>query len=130
MTKEIIQSKINEVSNSFPSLFSKEDVIKVLTSLGEELESQPKSNPGFSFEAFKTDFLRRFEDNLNMGRSSELVDFDSAQFTLNYSNCIELDDVEIQVDSIRDIAESTFDEIKPEEEDDFLIDESLVNSEN
>lgn len=130
MTKEIIQSKINEVSNSFPSLFSKEDVIKVLTSLGEELESQPQKGPGFDFEAFKTDFLRRFEDNLNMGRSSELVDFDSAQFTLNYSNCIELDDIEIQVDSIRDIAESTFDEIKPEEEDDFLIDESLVNSEN
>ena len=128
MTKEIIQSKINEVSNSFPSLFSKEDVIKVLTSLGEELESQPQKGPGFSFEAFKTDFLRRFEDNLNMGRSSELVDFDSAQFTLNYSNCIELDDIEIQVDSIRDIAESTFDEIKPEE-DDFLIDESLINSE-
>lgn len=130
MTKEIIQSKINEVSNSFPSLFSKEDVIKVLTSLGEELESQPQKGPGFSFEAFKTDFLRQFERNLNMRRSHELVDFDSAQFSLSYNNCIELEEIEIQVDSIRDIAESTFDEITPEEENDFLIDESLVNSEN
>lgn len=130
MTKEIIQSKINEVSNSFPSLFSKEDVIKVLTSLGEELESQPQKGPGFDFEAFKTDFLNKFERSLDMEDSSGLVDFDSADFSIGYNKQIEIENIEVYTDRIKELAEEVFDELTPEEDDDFLIDESLINSED
>ena len=119
--KEIIQNKINEVSNSFPSLFSKEDVIKVLTSLGEELESQPQKGPGFDFEAFKEDFLRKFESNLNMESSNELVDFDSADFSIGYNKQIEIEGIEVYTDKIKELAEEAFDETVNE---DFLIDES------
>ena len=119
MTKEIIQSKINEVSNSFPSLFSKEDVIKVLTSLGEELESKPST--GFNFEEFKRGFLRNFEDSLNRECSSELVDFDSADFSIGYNKQIEIEGIEVYTDKIKELAEEAFDETANE---DYLIDES------
>ena len=117
-----IQNSIEKVSNSFPSLFSKEDVIKVLQELNQEMESEPEKGPRFNIEEFKNRFLSKFETSLCREDSSDLVDYDSAELSIGYNNRIEIDCIEVQVDRIKDIAEEAFDECVPQEEEDFLID--------
>jgi hypothetical protein len=72
----------------------------VLAALG--MLEEPKANKG---PVFNDSLIERLCEEIESAldyNSGDLVDTDTAEFTLNYSNCIELDRVEINV---RDVME-------------------------
>lgn len=109
MNNEVIQNAIKEVESSFPSIYSKEDVVKLLTEIDSRLEEVSGT---VDLEKFKDQFLETFARKLCGLSSDELVDMDSAEFDINHGNVLELTDVSVDCDMIADIAEDAFDSVK------------------
>jgi hypothetical protein len=93
----------------------------VLAALGMLEESNPVVKPEYSITAKLFDrIVDIVEDSLNQMRSSHAIDMSSAEFELDYNNCISLTDISLDTDyiynEIRDGLENAFD-IVDEEED-------------
>jgi hypothetical protein len=88
-----IQETINKVSTSFPSLFSREDVIKLLTDLNAEMQDEaPKQ------VIDKDDLLTTFRQMLSEKEWDGVVDKDDVDFSIGYDNKIEVDRIAIDED--------------------------------
>jgi hypothetical protein len=94
-----IQNSIEKVSNSFPSLFSREDVIKLLTDLNSEIETEsPK--PQIDFDVLATTFRQMLLDK----NWESAVDRDEIDFSIGWDRKIEIDNCPINEDFIIDVA--------------------------
>ena len=88
-----IQETINKVSTSFPSLFSREDVIKLLTDLDTEMQDEaPKGRID------KDDLLTTFRQMLSEKDWDNVVDKDDVELSIGYNNQIEIDRIAIDED--------------------------------
>ena len=71
------------------------------------------------------------EDSINGMRNSEIVDYDSAEFELDYNNCIRLNDVSIDTDciynEIRERLEMAFDIDDVDEDEDTEEQSQSIN---
>jgi hypothetical protein len=110
-----IQNTIEKVSNSFPSLFSREDVIKLLTDLNAEMqEESPKP------QIDKDVLLTTFRQMLSEKDWDEVVDRDDIELSLSYNNQIEVESVPINEDlligSVVDTLEALWDVLEGEED--------------
>ena len=94
-----IQETINKVSTSFPSLFSREDVIKLLADLNAEIQNEaPKQ------VIDKDDLLTTFRQMLSEKDWDNVVDKDDIHLSMSYDNRIEVEDVPINEDFLIDEA--------------------------
>jgi hypothetical protein len=94
----------------------------VLAALGMLEESNPVVKPESSIPAkLFTRVVDIVEDSLNNMRSSEAVDLSSAEFELDWNNCINLTDISLDTDyiynEIREQLEFAFDIVDEEEEE-------------
>jgi hypothetical protein len=88
-----IQETINKVSTSFPSLFSREDVIKLLTELDTEIQNEdPKP------QIDKDVLLTTFRQMLSEKDWDNVVDKDDVELSIGYDNKIEIDRIAIDED--------------------------------
>ena len=88
-----IQETINKVSTSFPSLFSREDVIKLLADLDTEMQDEdPKGRID------KDDLLTTFRQMLSEKDWDNVVDKDDVELSIGYDNKIEVDRIGIDED--------------------------------
>lgn len=93
MTNTNIQNTISKVSNNMSSLFTKEDVIKLLTELDTEIQNEaPKSKVN------KDDLLVTFRQMLSEKDWDEVVDKDDVELSIGYNNQIEVDRIAINED--------------------------------
>jgi hypothetical protein len=94
-----IQETINKVSTSFPSLFSREDVIKLLADLDTEMQDEaPKQ------VIDKDDLLTTFRQMLSEKDWDNVVDKDDIELSMGYDNKVEVDRVTINEDFLIDEA--------------------------
>ena len=99
MTNKNIQNTISKVSNNMSSLFSKEDVIKLLTELDTEMQNEdPK--PKMDIDVL----LTTFRQVLSEKDWDSVVDKDDIHLSLSYDNRIEVEDVPINEDFLIDEA--------------------------
>ena len=95
----IIKNTIFKVSNSFPSIFTREDVIKLLTDLSAEMQDEaPKS------QINKDHLLTTFRQMLSEKEWGSAVDKDDVDFCIGYDNKLEIDRIAIDEDFIIDSA--------------------------
>jgi hypothetical protein len=88
-----IQETINKVSTSFPSLFSREDVIKLLTELDTEIQNEdPK--PKMDIDALLTTFRQVLSEKV----WDNVVNKDDVELSIGYDNKIEIDRIAIDED--------------------------------
>jgi hypothetical protein len=88
-----IQETINKVSTSFPSLFSREDVIKLLTELDTEIQNEaPKQ------VIDKDVLLTTFRQMLSEKVWDNVADKDDVELSIGYDNRIEVDSIAIDED--------------------------------
>jgi hypothetical protein len=88
-----IQETINKVSTSFPSLFSREDVIKLLADLDTEMQDEaPKG------QIDKDVLLTTFRQMLSEKDWDNVVDKDDVELSIGYDNKIEVDRIAIDED--------------------------------
>ena len=110
-----IQETINKVSTSFPSLFSREDVIKLLADLDTEMQDEaPKGRID------KDDLLTTFRQMLSEKEWDGVVDKDDIELSMGYDNKVEVDRVTINedylIDEAVDALESLWDALEGEED--------------
>jgi hypothetical protein len=89
-----IKNTLEQVSTSFPSLFSREDVIKLLTDLNAEMQSGPQLV--IEKDALVDIFRETFSDK----DFRNVVDTDNIELSLSYNNKIEIENVPIDEDEI------------------------------
>jgi len=114
-----IESAIEKISTSFPSLYSKEDVIKVLQDLNREMESEPEKGPGVNLEVLVKSFKSSFEDV----DFEDFIEKDDVELSLSYDNKIEVERVPVDDYSLVERAVSILEEVvealkyEPQEEE-------------
>lgn len=105
MKKELV---LQSVENSVSSIFSKEDVIKLINSVeggGRKIT---------------TEDIDRAIDNVinNLERNTEdVVDYTAVEFNISYDNRIEVESVGLNLDYIREAIENNFMDFGEAEED-------------
>ena len=93
MTNKHIQSTICKVHANFSSLFSKEDVIKLLTELDTEIRNEdPKP------QIDKDVLLTTFRQVLSEKDWDSVVDKDDVELSVGYDNRLEIDRIAIDED--------------------------------
>lgn len=107
----IFDNEITAALNGFPSVYSKDDLICVVNRIRlelNELDFTQSILTEMKFQEFDSAVRNRLE---NWMHQNDIVDNDSAEFTIDYDNRIVLESINIDTDSVT------------EELDDILLDE-------
>ena len=116
MTK---QEAINQVTEAFPSIWSREDVLRVLN------EIEDTSTKSFDAEKLIEKIKDAVESVVERMNYDDIVDTSNCEFSIRHGNVIEIDDVSINKDDIiievmRDVS-LAIDEFFEEEEYDQYV---------
>ena len=113
MKKELV---LQSVENSVSSIFSKEDVIKLINLV-----------EGSSRKITTYDIGRAIDQTIDWIENNErdVLDLDSAEFEISYNNQLECTNVPINVEEIRNALENNFMDFGEEEE----VEEEVSGSE-
>jgi hypothetical protein len=117
MKKEFV---LQLVENSASSIFSREDVIKLINSVegGGRVISVDDIERAI-------DKVISWADN----NESDIVDFDSVEFELAYNNKIEVTSVPLQLENLREALENNFMDFGEAEEEDDLVELERIDEE-
>lgn len=91
------QEAITQVKECISSVFSKEDVIKLI----EQIEDSTITKE--AAEQLGTDIVQRFKNKIQ--DADDIVDYSSAEFSIEYENKLVLDCVDIDHYRLEDILE-------------------------
>jgi hypothetical protein len=103
----LFELEILKVVEAFPSIYTKDDVVSLLNvlrtnTLNEAAELKPTVGlTEDQFQSFSRDVNKSLEDEINRG-NIEMYDTSSAEFSINYDNRIELDNLDVLTDNITD----------------------------
>jgi hypothetical protein len=102
LIEEALLDQKNDVNNAFPSIFSKEDVKHQLEEFGYglitiimEMKDEEKS-AGLTFEQRQTlegNLREAISKKLDRLDAADVVDYDSAEFEIEYGNTLRLESV-------------------------------------
>jgi len=104
---ELFDQEITRVIDAFPSVYTKDDVVSLLSTLrtqtlNEAAELKPTASiTEEKFQEFSADVSRNLERALCDG-TIEIHDQSSAEFTINYDNRVELENIDVHTDNITD----------------------------
>jgi hypothetical protein len=115
MKKELV---LQSVQNSVSSIFSKEDVINLINSI-----------EGGGRVISVNDIERAIENVISWAdnNESDVVDFDSVEFEISYNNKIEVTNVPLQLENLREALENNFMDFGEAEDD--LVELERANDE-
>ena len=131
-----IQEAVASVQNAFPSIYTKDDVVRLLESISIETETPIESSGKLSQDQIN-DLCRKIVAQIKEnaeGLDNSCIDRDSAEMSMGYSNTVELDSVEFDtseiadqvVDGIGDVIETFFEELEEEENEEEEIPEEEI----
>jgi hypothetical protein len=107
---ELFENELSGVIHAYPSIYTKDDVVELLSKLRtavltETADALSKANSVSIteelFQEFAADVNRSLEHELNNG-NIEVYDNSSAEFSINYDNRVELENLDILTDNITD----------------------------
>jgi len=115
------ENVISSVQNSVSSIFSKEDVINLINSIQEEEGRKISVN----------DIQRAINKVINWADNNErdLVDLDSVELEMSYDNRIEVTNVPLQLENLREALENNFMDFGEAEEEDDLVELERIDEE-
>lgn len=108
----LFESEVLKVVEAFPSIYTKDDVVSLLNVLrtntlkeaADALSEANKAAAGITeeqFQEFAADVNRKLESSLCNG-NIEVYDQSSAEFSINYENRVELENIDVLTDNITD----------------------------
>ena len=104
---DLFDQEITKTVDAYPSIFSKDDVVNLLSILRtavlyEATKLQPiVSISEMDFQEFSCNVSRALERSLNDGTITP-IDYDSAEFAINYQNTIEIENINCDTEGITD----------------------------
>ena len=129
------QNVLEVVQNSVSSIFTKDDVLKLIESIEQE---QQQTNQVYDLIRKLQELQESISYKLQNLNSDEIVDFDSVEFNIGYNNRIEVEDVGLNVDNLTDIVVDSFSclidelrelELNKEEVEIVVVGEGVVENE-
>ena len=105
---DLFAVEIEKVVSDFPSIYSKHDVAAILGRLRNNVENVEKLAPSGFEKIISKDQINELNDTVSekfleyLDRNHEIVDYESAEFIINYDNKVELENVNINTDNIYD----------------------------
>lgn len=112
----VFDQQIEKIIDSFPSIYTKDDVVTLVSGLRtavliEAAELKPTVGiTELEFQEFRAAVTNSLENKINRGEI-EVYDTNSAEFSINYDNRIEVENIDVLTDNIT------------EELDDILLDQ-------
>ena len=119
---QVFDNARNRVANAFPSIYSKDDVIKLIDELQNEVTQQPQTK--VDFEELKQALLEAVERKIDNIDSTDVVDYDSAEMMMGYRNQVELESIDVNCSTLFNEIETA---INDEFNDYFEKDETPSN---
>lgn len=123
-----IESAIANVQTAFPSIFTKEDVVSILEGLHTKAEEEVVVSSVLNDEQID-ELVEMVKEavsrKLNKMDCSDLVDYSTAEFEINYGNTLELTEVSVNVDSIEEEVHSEIEDKIKSYFETFVIDEEV-----
>jgi hypothetical protein len=104
---DLFDQEITKTVDAYPSIFSKDDVVNLLSSLRtnvltEVSELQPTVTVNEKrFQDFSESVTRALENSINRG-NLDIYDTSSAEFSINYHNTIEIESIDFNTDALID----------------------------
>ena len=112
--QELFENEADKVIKSYPSVYTKDDVVSLLSNLRtsvltEALEASRQLAEAerkffiseMDFQEFSCNVTKLLERALNDG-TIDVVDNDSAEFSIGYRNTIEIECINVDTESITD----------------------------
>jgi Txe/YoeB family toxin of Txe-Axe toxin-antitoxin module len=111
-----------KVLSAFPSIYTKDDVIKLIDELQNEVTKQPQTDIA-TLEKLKQNLLAALERKIDNIDSSDVVDYDSVDLMISYRNQVEIESIDVNCSTL-------FDEISTVVNDEFddYIEEDKVEA--
>jgi len=104
----LVDQEITKTVDAYPSIFSKDDVVNLLSSLRtqvltevSELKQPAQSITDIAFQEFSESVTRELENRITRG-DVEVYDYSSAEFSINYHNTIEIENIDFNSDAVTD----------------------------
>jgi hypothetical protein len=106
----LFDQEITKTIDAYPSIFSKDDVVNLLSSLRttvltETAEALSNANATpiteMDFQNFSESVTRELENRINRG-DVDIHDYSSAEFSINYHNTIEIENIDFNSDAVTD----------------------------
>jgi hypothetical protein len=103
----LFDQEITKTVDAYPSIFSKDDVCNLLSSLRTQVlyaASELKPTSAITedrFQEFSESVTKSLENKINRG-DIDVYDYSSAEFSINYHNTIEIENLDFNTDSIVD----------------------------
>ena len=109
------------ILKAYPSIYAKQDVLQMLNGFVEnitrwvtELPEEKSQGPVMSVEGIQ-DLSEKISYAINKKierlDANEVVDFDSAEFEINYDNRVELSSIDFNSNNITEEVDATLDEV-------------------
>jgi len=104
---DLFENELSGVIHAYPSIYTKDDVSELLSKLRTAVlfeVSELKPTVGITeikFQEFALDVTKSLEDEINRG-NIEVYDSSSAEFSINYDNRVELENLDVLTDNITD----------------------------
>ena len=114
----VIETIINDVNNGRSSIYSKEDVLKILNEV--KANNSNVANPPFNYSHLKTHLENRMKSFVRNLDVSDVVNMSSVEFQIRHGNEINFDETSIDVehqtltDNIMEEINEVFEEVFPE----------------
>jgi len=103
----LFDQEITKTVDAYPSIYTKDDVVSLLSKLRtvvltEVSELKPTSAiTEDRFQEFSESVTKSLENKINRG-DIDVYDYSSADFSINYHNTIEIENLDFNTDSIVD----------------------------
>ena len=106
----LFDQEITKTIDAYPSIYTKDDVVSLLSKLRtvvltETAEALSKANATpiteMDFQNFSESVTRELENRINRG-DIEVYDYSSAEFSINYNNTIEIENIDFNSDAVTD----------------------------
>jgi len=90
-----IQQAISAVESAYPSLFTKEDVIKLLNSIDLESTSATSAD-GIDVD----ELVDRVQTLIGNYDTSDIVNYEDIELSISYDRTVEIDNVNVDLDDL------------------------------
>ena len=104
---DLFDDAITATIDAYPSIFSKDDVVNLLSNLRSSVlvEAATLKPTVFisemDFQEFSSNVCKTLEREINNG-GLDVYDYSSAEFSINYHNTIEIENLDFNTDAVTD----------------------------
>ena len=105
---DLFDKRIDLVCDNYSSVFTKDDVIAMLSGLraevlieATELQSYNPLISEMDFQNFSSEITSRLEKSINNG-NIDVYDYSSAEFSISYNNQLSIESIDFNSDAVTD----------------------------